>query len=245
MTHNVLVVGGSGYVAGLVLPLLPDRFRIHIFDRNPPAWAESLPSFGHTFIHGDVTDPESLRNAAQGMDLLLYMAMGGGHHKIHIPSSAYDVNVKGVHLALEAAVDAGIKRAVYTSSLSVYDPRNITSGETDSEDVVPEPRRVYGFTKYLGEIVCQYVSRTHGLPILALRLFHPVSEDDWHKQRAKNPPDRPFCHTTAADLARALTAALDLEHTGFEAIHVTGDTTGRAYHHEKAKRLLNWEPLQK
>ena len=35
-----------------------------------------------------------------------------------------------------------------------------------------------------------------------------------------------------------------LLHADFEAIHITGDTTGRAYRHEKAKRLLNWEPLE-
>src|SRR5262249_7620884 len=99
--------------------------------------------------------------------------------------------------------------------------------------------------------VCAYFSRTYNLPTIALRLFHPVSDQEATRRR-QEPDDptlaprashlAPECSTAATDLARALTAALLLEHEGFEAIHLTGDTTGRAYHHEKAKRLLDWLP---
>src|SRR2546429_5104336 len=37
--QNVLVVGGSGYVASLVLPLLPPEFHLRIYDQKPPEWA--------------------------------------------------------------------------------------------------------------------------------------------------------------------------------------------------------------
>src|SRR5205823_5597424 len=101
--ENLLVVGGSGYVGNLVLPLMTDQFRITIFDQNPPPF-----NIQHsTFNSGDVTDPTALESAARGMDLLLYMAMG---RSIADPISSYDVNVKGLHLAMEAAVKAGIKR---------------------------------------------------------------------------------------------------------------------------------------
>src|SRR5438876_870598 len=139
--ENLLVVGGSGYVGSLILPLIADRFRIHIFDRNPPAFLDSLRTQNSelrtypTHQLGSVTDSEALESAAQGKDILLYMAMGRvGERNIHNATAAYDVNVKGLHLAMEAAVKAGIKRAVYTSSLSVYDGHlDIRSGATDSE----------------------------------------------------------------------------------------------------------------
>lgn len=236
---RVLVVGGSGYVGGLVLPTLAQRFTLRIFDRNPPA------DSGWEYVPGDITDPGALAAAAEGMEALLYMAMGtnrglGGIHDL-VP--AYDVNVKGVHLALDAAVQAGVKRAVYTSSLSVYDGHlDISSGATDREEVPPEPRTVYGFTKWLGEEVCRFVHRRHHLPILVLRLFYPLSQAQWH---AHHDPAHVDGSTSAPDLARALIAALELDHSGFEIIHITGDYTGRAYKHEKAKRLLGWEPLER
>ena len=234
---KLLVVGGSGYVAGLVLPLLERRFALRVYDRNPP----SDPSW--EFMPGEVTDFDALRAAAEGMDLLLYMAMGKAHPGgIQNIKNAHDVNVKGVHLALEAAVQAGIKRAVYTSSLSVHDGHDLLSGAFDSETVPAEPMSVYGFTKSMGEEVCRFVHRVHHLPILALRLFLPVSQEDWHAKHDSTKAVDP--RTSAPDLARALEAALLLKHDSFEAIHITGDTSGRAYSHEKAKRLLGWEPLE-
>jgi len=236
---RVLVVGGSGYVGGLVLPLLAERFALRVFDRNPPA----DPAW--EYVQGDITEPGAMIPAAEGMDALLYMAMGTnrGLPGIHDPAPAYDINVKGVHLALDAAARAGVKRVVYTSSLSVYDGHlDITSGATDREEIPPEPGTVYGFTKYLGEEVCRFFHRAHHLPVIVLRLCYPVSRERWH---AHYDPGRVNPQTSAPDLARALIAALELEHTNYEVIHITGDFTGRAYHHEKARRLLGWEPLER
>ena len=236
---RVLVIGGSGYVGTLTLPLLAEQFTLRVFDRNPP----SDPRW--EYLQGDITDPAALDRAAEGAHLLLYMAMGTvrGLSGIHEPIPAYDVNVKGVHLALGAAVKAGIKRAVYTSSLSVYDDHlDIRSGVTDREGIPPEPHSLYGFTKLLGEEVCAFFARAHNLPTLALRLFMPVSQEKWH---AEHDPTQVDGRTSAPDLARAFAAALDYDHTGFDVIHITGDTSGRAYHHEKAKRLLGWEPMER
>ncbi len=234
---RLLVVGGSGYVAGLVLPILAEQFALRIFDRVPPR----DPGWEH--VVGDVTDAAALRTAAEQMDLLLYMAMGkGSQGGVMDANAAYDVNVKGLHFALDAAAKAGIRRAVYTSSLSVYDGHDLVSGRYDQETVPPEPHSVYGLTKWMGEEVCRFFHHTRGLPVLALRLFLPVSQKDWH---ARHDTIRPDARTSAPDLARALAAALTLDHSGFEVIHVTGDTSGCAFHHEKAKRLLGWEPQER
>jgi nucleoside-diphosphate-sugar epimerase len=238
---NVLVIGGSGYVGGLVLPLLHSDFALTVFDRNPPAWADERP--GTHYVQGDVTDVGQVTRAIEGLDALLYMAMGvAGTDWIHNIPAAYDVNSKGVHIAMEAAATAAVKRAVFTSTLSVYDGHlDIVSGATDSEEVAPDPLTVYGHTKRVGELACRFVHRKHGLPVVILRLFHPVSREKWLETYK---PGQPNCQTAAPDLARAFDAALRLEHNGFEIVHVTGDTTGAAYKHEKARRLLGWSPVE-
>ena len=236
---KLLVIGGSGYVGRLVLPMLAERFELRVFDRNRP---DFMPEPGPEFIQGDVKDADALFKAADGMELLLYMAMGRvGQYGINDICTSYDVNVMGVHLAMDAAARAGVKRAVFTSSLSVYDGSDLLSGDFDREDVPPEPKTVYGHTKWLGEHACRFVHRMRQLPIVALRLYHPVSQETW---RERHDPTKVDAHTSAPDLARALIAALELDHAGFEVIHTTGDTSGRAYKHEKAKRLLGWEPLE-
>jgi nucleoside-diphosphate-sugar epimerase len=239
---TLLIIGCSGYVGRLVVPALAERFTIRLFDRVAPDYLSTLNS-QPSILLGDVTDPDAIEKAVQGVDILLYMAMGRvGQWGINDIASCYDVNVKGVHLAVDAAARAGVKRAVYTSSLSVYDGSDLLSGAFDREDAVhPEPRTVYGHTKWLGEEACRFVNRVHNLPITALRLYHPVSRETWLE---RHDPARVDAYTSGPDLARALIAALQWEHEGFEIFHVTGDTSGRAYRHEKAKRLLNWEPLE-
>ncbi len=230
---RVLAIGGSGYIGRLILPLLPPEIQLHVYDPVTP----EFPVAG--FSKGSVTDQPTLDKACQGIDVLLYLAMGKKGDDIHDIPSAYAVNVQGVHHALEAAVKAGIPRLVFTSSLSVYDGHDLLSGEFDSEEVPVKSLSVYGHTKYLGEEVCRFFHRVHKLPCLALRLYHPVAVHYW---RELHTPGKPFAHTAAPDLADGIEAALRLDHQGFEIIHLTGDTSGRAYKHEKANRLLGYQP---
>ncbi|HEV2471855.1 MAG TPA: NAD(P)-dependent oxidoreductase, partial [Chthonomonadales bacterium] len=236
---RVLVVGGSGKVGSLIVPALSREFEVRVYDRVSPAFAV------HRFIEGDVTDPERLVSAAEGMDCLLYMAMGswqrGAVRWVEEPAAAYDVNVRGLHFALAAAVKAGVGRAIYTSSLSVYDGQyDLRSGLCNSEETSALPTGLYGFTKRLGEQVCEYFTRAHNLPTMALRLFLPVSQEVWQTERRED--ERPDCRTSGPDLARAVSAAIRYQGNGFEIVHITGDDTGRAFQHEKAGRLLGWAP---
>ncbi len=233
----LLVVGGAGYVGRLVLPLLAERWTLRVFDRV--AFPEDLTTAVETVL-GDVTDAPALNLAAQGVDALLYMAMGTGTDKnIQDPGASYDVNVKGVHLALEAAHLHGIRRVVYTSSLSVHDGHDLTSGEYDLEETPAEPLSVYGHTKLLGEHVARFFWRKHGLPVVILRLFLPVSLE---RKLSEAPGDTVDCRTSAPDLARALLSALDLAPDELHVIHVTGDTSGKAFRHVRSKAILGWEP---
>ncbi|MDQ5851506.1 MAG: NAD(P)-dependent oxidoreductase, partial [Chloroflexota bacterium] len=58
----VLVIGGSGYVGGLVLPILAQHHTLRVFDLRPPA------DGGWEYIAGDISDPDELARAAMGMD---------------------------------------------------------------------------------------------------------------------------------------------------------------------------------
>src|ERR1041385_5714955 len=92
---RVLVIGGSGYVAGLILPLLSQQHTIRVFDRRAPALPEA------DYVAGDVTDFDAVAKAAEGCDALLYMAMGR-----HIPiGKPYAEHVD----ALTSALDANVK----------------------------------------------------------------------------------------------------------------------------------------
>jgi nucleoside-diphosphate-sugar epimerase len=231
---RVLVIGGSGYVGRLVLPALTEEFTVRVFDRQPP----SDP--GLEFVEGSVEDYNALRTAAEGTDAVLFMAMGAKRPwgSVEGIASSFDVSVKGLHLALYAAHQAGVSHAVYTSSMSVYE--SLHGRAFSDEEIPPDATDFYGFTKRLGEEVCRNAARAWGMSVNALRLYLPTPDEKW---RGEARPDAPHLATAASDVARALIASLRYRGGGFEAFMTSGDYENRVLNMSKAKRLLGWEPL--
>jgi nucleoside-diphosphate-sugar epimerase len=168
---HVLVVGGSGLVGGLVLPHLAQWHTLRVFDLRPP----SDPGWEH--VAGGVDDIEALERAAAGTEALLYMAMGDKRFDTNIGiTTNFDVNVKGVYLALCAAQRAGVAHAVYTSSMSVYGSDLMTRYFPD-EDLTPDASDIYGLTKRMGEEVCRNATRAWGMSVtqVAVHVCHSCS----------------------------------------------------------------------
>ena len=229
---RVLVIGGSGYVGTLVLPTLAQRHTLRVFDMQPPAdprWEYS---------DGSVDDVDALGRAAEGMEAVVYMAMGAKDFSTTAGlTTNFDVNVKGLYLALYAAHQRGISHAVYTSSMSVY--ANLDQRYYPDEDITPDASDLYGLTKRCGEEVCHTAARAWGMSVNALRLCFPTADDAW---RATTRHSTPTLATAASDVARALLAALDYA-AGYQAFMISGDYQGKWMNMAKARRLLGWEPL--
>lgn len=243
---RVLMVGGSGYVAGLVLPLLRERHEIHTLDLRPPPGTEAAVSAGGHVL-ASATDHAALRTAAEGMDAVVHCAMG--RHDPRTPdgvSDAFDVNVKSVHLTLSAAHDAGVPHAVHVSSMSVYGD---LENRTLDESVPPDATDVYGLTKRMGELACAAAVAEWGLSVSVLRLAYPTPDDAWPAWVV--PPAAPVPRHTAdgtpiqatagSDLARALLAALE-HRDGLQFFTISGDTSARIWSTAKARRALGWTP---
>src|SRR6266511_3334781 len=185
---RVLMVGGAGYVAGLVLPSLAGRHAVRVLDRRRPPdgveWAE-----------GSATDYAALRRAAAGTDAVVHCAMGDlNWDSPDGARDAFDVNVTSVHLTLRAAHDAGVAHAVHISSLSVY--RDLLARRVTESDP-PDATDVYG------------------LSVNILRLAFPAPDDVWPAWGPRRQPQRQYADdgtlieaTAASDLGSALLAAL-------------------------------------
>lgn len=230
---KVLVIGGSGHVGGLTLPFLAQHHSLRVFDLRPPANSE------WEYVAGNIGDLAALSRAAEGMDALLYMAMGNKEYTLpDAITTNFDVNIKGVYMALYAAQSAGITHAVYTSSMSVYGGDLMQRTFAD-EELTPDSGHLYGFTKRLGEEVCRNAAREWGMSVNALRLCFPISEDEWQSNTRLGTPT---LATTAEDVARALLAALEYR-GGFQTFMISGDYEQKVLNMSKARRVLGWEPL--
>ncbi|HLH73546.1 MAG TPA: NAD(P)-dependent oxidoreductase [Chloroflexota bacterium] len=243
---KVLLVGGSGHVGSFITPYLRQQHALRVLDLRPPRHE------GVEYVEGSVTDPEALRRALDGADTFIYLVMksgqGGSRTDQDLPTiiNNYDVNAKGLHLLLYLAQEMGIKRGVYTSSLSVhYRKRDWYPAE---ELVALDTPSVYGLTKGFGELICQYFARWFDMNIIALRITGPRTRAQYLDER-RNQRDYPdgsrIYPTDEEDLANAYLAAVKAVQTGhgrFDAVYIAGDEKEETHNLSKAKRVLGWEP---
>ena len=153
---------------------------------------------------------------------------------------SYDVNVKGLHAVLDLGHAAGVRRVVYLSTGSVHGHRPVFSGE----DLPRDNGSVYGFTKALGERVCEWFCTMHdAMTVIALRLWHPVSSADWERVHADPAKSRSggLC-TRDRDVAESILLSLSCEAVGFHPVFIAGDAEGTRIDLSKAGELLGWKP---
>jgi len=228
---KVLLAGGSGRVATLVIPFLKKQHELRVYDRNPPV-DQSLE-----FLQGELTDPVGLEKAVEGMDALIYLAMGSEDWDTwQGVDSAYDVNVKGLHFLMRSAQAAGIQQAVYCSSMSVY--ADLRKRYFQDEEIPPDETALYGFTKWLGEEICRNAWRRWGMHTNALRLCHPTLKEKWLNETQQGVTT---IATTDEDVASAMLAALELK-AGFQAFMISGDYEQKIMCMAKAERMMGWTP---
>jgi UDP-glucose 4-epimerase len=175
---RVLVTGSAGHLGEAMLRVLRAAGRDAIgLDVLPSPWTD---------VRGSITDRGLVADCMRGTGVVLHAAT---LHKPHVASHArqafVDVNVTGTLVLLEAAVRAGVRAFVFTSTTSTFgDALTPAAGDPAAwitEDVVPQPKNIYGVTKVAAEDVCQLFHRNEGLPVLVLRTSRFFPEDDDHE----------------------------------------------------------------
>jgi UDP-glucose 4-epimerase len=172
---RVLVSGSAGHLGEALMRVLPDAIGLDVLE-SP-----------HTTVVGSVADAALVRRCVEGVDAIVHAAT---LHKPHVGSHGrqefIDTNVTGTLTLLEAAVQAGVRRFVFTSTTSacgraLTPPPGAPAAWID-EDVVPVPRNVYGVSKTAAEDLCELVHRDHRLPCLILRTSRFFPEPDDHDE---------------------------------------------------------------
>ena len=146
--ETVLVTGVTGFIGSHVAErLLALGARVRGLARSAAkgAW---LAERGVEVVTGDLTDADSLRRAARGCSLIFSIAGWVGRPDSY--QAARRVNIDGMRALIEAAIDAGARRLVHTSSIAAYGP--VDDGVID-ETWPLRATDVYGATKAHGETV--------------------------------------------------------------------------------------------
>ena len=174
---NILITGGCGLVGSTTVDLLLRDYspgRIVLLDdmsRGTLANVEqALQDPRVTLLQGDIRDPDTVCNAAKGMDAIIHMAALRITACAADPRTALGVMCDGSFNVVEAAHLAGVKKVVAASSASVY---GLAETFPTSEDHHPYNNRTwYGASKVMLEGLLRSYNDMYGLPYVALRYFN-------------------------------------------------------------------------
>jgi len=120
---NALVTGGAGFIGShLVDRLVREGWEVKILDnlaapthRRRPAWINRRAEF----LRADIREPEAVRHALRGVDIVFHLAAVGGFQNEFVPY--VDVNCRGTALLIEKILASRRRpKVVYASSQAVY-----------------------------------------------------------------------------------------------------------------------------
>lgn len=144
---QILVTGGGGFLGNAIVKRLTnEEHRIRTFSRGH---YPELDSLGIDVLRGDLADKESVRGAADGCDAVFHVAAKPGIWGRY--DTYYQTNVIGTKNVIDACLENGVCKLIYTSSPSVVFDGGSMEGINES---VPYPRTYlanYPKTKALAE----------------------------------------------------------------------------------------------
>lgn len=163
--ENVLITGATGFIGvELVRQLGARGIRPRILVRRPHR-AALLTSVENDPIQGDLTRPETLQRAVEGIDTIFHL---GGRASFESYDRLRPTLVDGTIALGRMAAGAGVKQFVYASSLFVYDNQDTPiDGSTEAK-----PKLGYGRAKLEAEAGLADVAAGSGMGLASLRLPH-------------------------------------------------------------------------
>lgn len=174
---KILVTGSAGHLGhALAHSLIDSGHEVRGIDLIAAPWTQRI---------GTIVDREFVHESMSGMDAVVHAAtLHKPHLATHSRQDFVDTNITGTLNLLEAAVAARVQSFVFTSTTSTFGrAMSRLPGEPAAwitEDIVPQPKNIYGITKLAAENLCELFHRTAGLPCLVLRTsrFFPEEDDD-------------------------------------------------------------------
>lgn len=167
---KILVIGAVGQVGRSLTPELRARHGaenvVAVGRATPPP--EGFRAAG-PFETVDATDKAALRDVLDrhGIDTIYHLAAVLSADGEKDPVRAWNINVESLRNVLDLAVEKSLSQVFWPSSIAAFGPT--TPRDNTPQRTVLEPTTIYGVTKVLGENLCHYYFKRHGLDVRSLR----------------------------------------------------------------------------
>jgi dihydroflavonol-4-reductase len=195
---RALVTGASGFVgAAVARALVAQGWEVRALVR-PASDRTNLKNLKVAIAVGDLAEAPSLAPALSGCEALFHVA---ADYRLGAPdpSQLYRTNVEGTRHLLSAAVQAGVKKIVYTSSVATMGiPVDGTPGDEGTPASLEAMIGHYKRSKYLAEQVVLEAAAA-GTPAVIVNPSTPVGPGD-----VKPRPRASWCWTPRPAVCRPM-----------------------------------------
>jgi len=174
----VLVTGGAGYIGShMAWALLDAGEDVVVLDRLSTGFRWAVPPAARFYL-GNVGNRDLLTQifAENEIDAILHFA-----GSIVVPQSVahpleyYENNTSNTRLLAAAAVEAGIRHLVFSSTAAVYGD---LPDDTPVVETAPTlPKNPYGQSKLMSELMLKDAAAAHDFRFVALRYFNVAGAD--------------------------------------------------------------------
>jgi UDP-glucose-4-epimerase GalE len=171
----ILVSGGAGYIGShAARALRRSGYDVVLYD-NLSTGFRSLAQ-GFELVEGDIADEARLRPVLARVDAVMHFAAHAYvGESVENPRKYFRNNVVAALSLLNSAMDAGIRRFVFSSTCAVY---GIPEQIPITEQTPREPVNPYGASKLFFENTLDAYGRAYGLRSVSLRYFNAAGADE-------------------------------------------------------------------
>ncbi len=176
MRGHVLVTGGAGYIGAHACKALARAGFVPVaFDNLSTGWRDAV-KFG-PLVQGDLMDRAAVDAAFaefRPMAVMHFAALSLVGGSMADPGRYWRVNVGGSLNLIEAAVAAGCRNFVFSSTCATYGDQD---GVVLDEDTPQRPINAYGASKRAIEEILANFGVSHGLDHVIFRYFNVAGAD--------------------------------------------------------------------
>jgi dihydroflavonol-4-reductase len=174
----VLVAGASGFVGSHIARLLVQQGRkVRVMVRSSSK-VDALNGLDIEIVHGDVLDPASLRAAMLGCGTVFYSVIDP-RFWLTDQTPIFRNNIEGLDNAINAALDCGIERFIFTSTMGTLGLNPVGPVTEDIPFNWHDRAPPYIRARLQAENHLLAACRERGLPGVALCVANTYGPDDY------------------------------------------------------------------
>lgn len=174
---TTLVTGATGFVGAAVLRrLVAEGHQVRALVR-PQSDRRNLEGIECEIVTGSLLDRDSLRAAVKGCRAVFHVA---ADYRLWVPDpqAMLAANVEGSRTLVEEAMNAGVERIVYTSSVATLGLKPGVISDETSLATVADMIGPYKQSKFLAEQAVRQLVAERGAPVVIVQPAAPIGPRD-------------------------------------------------------------------